>query len=153
MNKLILLFSIPVIFIGLAACSSESDNSNTKTENEVQEETGTEAELTPQKGPNGKWLANPETHQAIDSMKVLMGGHNIEADSVSYLRLNKKMSDQFVYIYQNCTMKGEAHDSLHAYLKPLNYHIQHLIDWDTASKHNSFRKVKEILAVFDEKFE
>ena len=153
MNKLIILSSIPVILIGLAACSSESDNSDTKTQNKVQGEPSPETELTPQKGPNGKWLANPETHQAIDSMKVLMGAHDIEADSVAYLRLNKKMSNQFVYIYQNCTMKGEAHDSLHAFLKPLNYHIQHLIDWDTASKHNSFMKVNDILAVFDEKFE
>jgi hypothetical protein len=40
-------------------------------------------------------------------------------NATSYASLKNELETEFTTIFQKCTMKGEAHNQLHNYLKPM----------------------------------
>ena len=79
-----------------------------------------------------KWKANQETTTAIRNMMQLVQSHsgdNIE----SYRALKGKLQKELQYIFENCSMKGKAHDQLHSYIVPLRDLIKQL-DQDELSE-------------------
>ncbi len=69
---------------------------------------------------NGKkWTANPETTQGIATMQEILNDFQADSDLIAYEQLKTRLENQFTLIFQRCTMKGEAHEQLHNYLKPM----------------------------------
>ncbi len=74
---------------------------------------------------NGKkWVANPETTEGIEKMKMLT------REAVAANRLPAKfvsgLEQEFRTIFEKCTMTGEAHEQLHHYLVPLKKQLEKL---------------------------
>ena len=68
---------------------------------------------------NGElWLANPETTKGIQKMKKRMALFNNSENLEAYVILKAGLEEDFIELFEKCTMKGEAHNQLHNYLFP-----------------------------------
>jgi len=67
----------------------------------------------------GLWKANSETTDGIVKMQKLMYSFSDEENVNAYSSLKTSLEDEFTTIFQKCTMKGESHNQLHNYLKPM----------------------------------
>ncbi len=68
---------------------------------------------------NGKkWKANSATTIGIKNMIAITGDFK-GADTADYHYLGLVLFDEYVKIFEQCNMMGEAHAQLHAYLFPL----------------------------------
>jgi hypothetical protein len=90
-----------------------------------------------------KWKANPETTEGIHNMIAI-----IEDDKSSsiedYSILAEELGEEKTNIFKQCTMKGEAHENLHAYLIPLIHLIGDLSEDSTPDE--AAKTVSEIKA-------
>ena len=66
-----------------------------------------------------KWVANPETTQGINRMLEIVAAQNDAQNFSLYEEMGKSLNLEMKTIFNQCTMKGEAHDQLHLYLIPL----------------------------------
>ena len=65
-----------------------------------------------------KWEANPETTDGIHNMKAIIEKDN-SSSLEDYSALAEDLGVEKTNIFKQCTMKGESHENLHAYLIPL----------------------------------
>lgn len=65
------------------------------------------------------WEANSETTLGIKKMILRMDSFSEKENSLAYQNLKDSLEGDFTEIFQKCTMKGEAHNQLHNYLKPM----------------------------------
>ncbi len=101
-----------------------------------------------------KWPANPETTDGIRQMQKILadymqtGGENSSRQQlVDTLNAVKKQ------IFAQCTMKGEAHNNLHAYLVPLINKINDLKTVKTTEEEKqAIARLNEHLALYDNYF-
>jgi len=66
-----------------------------------------------------KWIANIETTEGIIKMQLIMNSFSDEESINEYKLLKEKLEVEFTNIFTLCTMKGESHNQLHNYLKPI----------------------------------
>ncbi|MFK5878740.1 MAG: hypothetical protein QM478_04500 [Flavobacteriaceae bacterium] len=66
-----------------------------------------------------KWMANIETTEGIQKMQFIMNSFSDKESINEYKLLKEKLEVEFTNIFTLCTMKGESHNQLHNYLKPL----------------------------------
>src|SRR5690606_7063824 len=103
---------------------------------------------------NGRqWEANRETVLGIDKMKqtvIEYGGNKIAPEE--YQDLSKRLMEHFEYIFQECTMKGEAHNQLHNYLLPMKVYFEELHSDDRRVAENAVTKFREHLNAFPKYF-
>jgi len=66
-----------------------------------------------------KWLANVETTEGIKKMQLIMNSFSDKESINEYKLLKEKLEVEFTNIFALCTMKGESHNQLHNYLKPM----------------------------------
>ena len=52
-------------------------------------------------------------------MQNIMHSFSEEENVTAYASLKKELEEEFTTIFEKCTMKGEAHNQLHNYLKPM----------------------------------
>ena len=73
-----------------------------------------------------KWIANAETTEGIKTMQNICSHFNGDVAQLenTYLSLNT----EFNLIFERCTMKGEAHEQLHAFLIPVKNQLAVLKD-------------------------
>lgn len=65
------------------------------------------------------WEANIETTEGIKKMQLIMYSFS-DAESIKeYKLLKEELEVEFTNIFTLCTMKGEPHNQLHSYLKPM----------------------------------
>jgi hypothetical protein len=108
--RIIILFFI--ISVSLLSCKQISEDTKEHIE---EKETKGLVELN-----NGKlWKANPETTLGINKMISRMQYFSEKENLLTYKSLKDSLESDFTEIFQKCTMKGEAHNQLHNYLKPM----------------------------------
>lgn len=66
-----------------------------------------------------KWKANIETTDGIKKMQQILNSFSDKDSVEAYKTLNEKLEVEFTNIFTLCTMKGESHNQLHNYLKPM----------------------------------
>jgi hypothetical protein len=103
----------------------------------------------PQLNNGQKWEANPETKEGIKEMKNLVNVFNARTphDAVA---LHDSLEKTFTVLLQKCTMSGEAHEQLHAYLEPLHEMIGQLNEGDGSG---TARKIESYLGEFEKYFQ
>ncbi len=117
MKNLLLLLLIMIVF---PACQSKpSENATDTTTAKHEKNSGLHL------NEGAKWEANPETTQGINTMIRHVETFK-QVGSTDYLGLKSTLDADFKMIFQKCTMKGEAHDQLHAYLMPLKTELDKL---------------------------
>lgn len=119
MNNLLTLLLIMVAF---TACHNKQTEIPAATSAKTHEEV---SGLHLNQG--AKWEANPETTQGITTMINHVEDFK-RTGSAEYATLKTTLDSDFKIIFQKCTMKGEAHDQLHAYLMPLKKELDKLSD-------------------------
>lgn len=79
-----------------------------------------------------KWKANAETTEGIKTMQNICSHFNGDAEQLenTYVALNT----EFNLIFERCTMTGEAHEQLHAFLIPVKNQLAVLKDCKTECK-------------------
>lgn len=153
--KFIAIFGLTFL---MASCTGEEQNQdNTTSDVET-----TQADTRTTRGMNAlnvklndghPWEANPETVLGIEKMTVLIDDFEKEKyDPASYKNLSHALMEQFDYIFQECTMKGEAHDQLHNYLLPMKVYFEELNSDDPKVAENSLEKFDHHLKVFPKYF-
>ena len=145
MRFLILLFAI---FISVMSCKKEQEKKSVHN-TESHEATETMVMLN-----DGKlWKANIETTVGIKTMIKRMDSFTDRDNRASYKILKDSLAVDFNTILQKCTMKGEAHDQLHNYLKPMTNHFDGLESEDLATNKSSFNELEQHLKLYDDYFE
>ncbi|MBL8011879.1 MAG: hypothetical protein JNJ64_14840 [Flavobacteriales bacterium] len=101
----------------------------------------------PQKGPahagtpaavdSVRWQANPETTEGIRGMQALVDG--LPGNGLGGAQLRDSLNARMAMIFDRCTMDGEAHEALHAYLLPLMGMIKRLPDEPSSAHVDSLR--------------
>lgn len=95
-----------------------------------------------------RWVANEATIEGIARMESLV--HDFSGDDYSALQEN--LRSEFQEIFKKCTMKGEAHEELHAYLFPLMEQFGALTQESSEDREEVLEKLKWYLGEFDTYF-
>jgi len=103
---------------------------------------------------NGKrWKANAETTIGIEKMISRMQSFSEKENSLGYNQLKDSLESDFTEIFQKCNMKGEAHNQLHNYLKPMVDLFEGLDSKELESNKKNFSKLDEHLLIYKNYFE
>jgi len=66
-----------------------------------------------------RWQANKETTEGVIKMQTILNDFSKTASTEEYKTLKIDLEGAFSEVFQKCTMKGESHNQLHNYLKPM----------------------------------
>ena len=101
-----------------------------------------------------KWEANPETTQGIANMKMTLEEYASQPVTTRgyYPGLAQKLIAEFSDIFQNCTMKGDAHDQLHRYLLPMKPYLEKIGSGDTKDAEQATAELTKYLNYYDSYF-
>lgn len=139
------LRSVLLILISLFAFSC-----NTKPENETlkhHEQTISSAEIQLDHGE--KWVANAETTEGIKIMQNICSHYNGDVAQLENTYLS--LFTEFNLIFERCTMTGEAHEQLHAFLIPVKNQLAILKDCK-ADCDKEIKYLEEYLLTYDKYF-
>ena len=100
-----------------------------------------------------RWKANAETTIGIEKMISRMQSFSEKENSLEYRHLKDSLEVDFTEIFQKCTMKGEAHNQLHNYLKPMIDLFEGLDSEELESNKKSFSTLDEHLRIYKKYFE
>lgn len=95
-----------------------------------------------------RWVANHATIEGIAKMESLV--ETFSGDDYSALQEN--LRSEFQEIFKKCTMKGEAHEELHAYLFPLMELFGALTEGSEDDREQVLNELKWYLGEFDSYF-
>lgn len=99
---------VSALVTALSSCGPSSHETDTAKHS-------TQVELN-----NGeKWDANPETIEGIENMQEIIANFE-ESNEKEYAELKSQLEREFRLIFERCTMTGESHNQLHAYLTPIS---------------------------------
>ena len=146
MKKLTILSTVALLFF-ITSCSTDKhkDEQNQSEETHENHDPTTAVQLV----NGGKWMANVETTQGIQSMTQMVEG--AQADPTSLAKpLKESLLLEFTDILNKCTMKGESHEQLHNYLLPLKADIEKLSASPSAEELES---IKSYLTTYYNYFE
>ena len=99
-----------------------------------------------------KWEANIETTNGIGAMLGMVNEMPATPTLEDYKALHKKLVTRFQQIFQECTMKGEAHEQLHNYLIPLKEKLEQLEKGDLAACQKILPDIREYLGKYSHFF-
>jgi hypothetical protein len=99
------------------------------------------------------WEANIETTEGIKKMQNIMLTFSENEDVTAYASLKEELEAEFTNIFQKCTMKGEAHNQLHNYLKPMIDIFEGLESSDLKRCKSNFNTMENHLAGYANYFE
>lgn len=139
--KIILLISVIALFISCNSNKKETiDVSSIKIEGVSLDNTKL-------------WKANIETTEGIKVMQNIMRSFSEEETVTAYTLLKGELETEFTNIFQKCTMKGEAHEQLHNYLKPMIGIFEGLESSDLKTCKTNFKTMENHLAGYANYFE
>ncbi|MEZ5014486.1 MAG: hypothetical protein R2794_09360 [Chitinophagales bacterium] len=95
-----------------------------------------------------KWQANTETTQRIDDMIARTNAFADSSDLDAYHALANHLKEDYIYIFEHCTIMGNAHEMLHGYLYPLYELITPMQIGGETTCANQLTKLKEHLALY-----
>jgi hypothetical protein len=110
------------------------------------------ATLEVQLNQGAKWQANLETTAGIRAMQESMDAYISGSPPENYKALQKKLESDLQLIFQQCTMTGEAHNQLHNYLLPLKKMMDDLDAGDPVKGKETFIRIQQHLAAYDQFF-
>jgi hypothetical protein len=140
-KKVILLVSVAILFMSCNSNKKEViDTSSIKIEGVSLDNTKL-------------WQANLETTEGIKKMQSIMHSFSEEDDVTAYASLKDELEVEFTNIFQKCTMKGEAHNQLHNYLKPMIGIFEGLESSDLKTCKTNFKTMENHLAGYTNYFE
>jgi len=99
------------------------------------------------------WKANIETTEGIKKMQEIMSSFSDEENVSAYASLKTNLETEFTNIFQKCTMKGESHNQLHNYLKPMIEIFEGLESSDLKTCKENFSIMNTHLAGYQNYFE
>jgi len=82
-----------------------------------------------------------------------MASFSEKENVTAYASLKKELEAEFSNIFQKCTMKGEAHNQLHNYLKPMISIFEGLESSNLETCKASFKMMEDHLAGYANYFE
>lgn len=139
--KIILLLSVITLFTSCNSNKKETiDTSSIKIE-------GISLDNTK------RWEANLETTEGIKKMQNIMHSFSEEENTNAYASLKGELETEFTNIFQKCTMKGEAHEQLHNYLKPMIGIFEGLESSDLKTCKTNFKTMETHLEGYANYFE
>ena len=142
--KKITVFSISLMLLFLVGC-----NSNKKKEIDVSSIKIEGISLNSTK----LWQANLETTDGVKKMQRIMHSFSDKENVVAYASLKEELEVEFTIIFQKCTMKGEAHNQLHNFLKPMIAIFKGLESGNLKSCKVNFKTMENRLAGYTNYFE
>ncbi len=137
-QKTILLISIMILFLSCNQ-TKKIDTSSIKIEGVSLNDTKL-------------WQANIETTEGIKKMQNIMKSFSEEESVTRYATLKSDLETEFTNIFQKCTMKGEAHEQLHNYLKPMIGIFEGLESSNLKTCKTSFKTMENHLAGYTNYF-
>lgn len=99
------------------------------------------------------WQANLETTEGIKKMQHIVASFSEKENLPSYALLKGALEAEFTNIFEKCTMKGEAHNQLHNYLKPMIDIFEGLGSSNLNTCKASFKTIENHLAGYANYFE
>lgn len=115
-----IITSTTILLLIMACGKNPSEKqSNTLPKDAVIENSIDKDDINVQLNGENKWVANPETTSGIKKMQYLMSTFSNKESIKAYASLKEELQTEFTTIFNKCTMKGEAHNQLHNYLKPM----------------------------------
>lgn len=130
----------------LTACTSHKHEQTTET-------AGEHVHTHDIKLDNGKpWQANAETTNGIHAMQMLVNNFPDNADLSTSKVLKGELETEFNFIFEKCTMTGEAHEQLHAYLLPMKDMFARLDNADPEVCKGAVQEIKAHLSMYSTYF-
>jgi len=102
---------------------------------------------------NARWLANKETTDGIKKMQEILNNFPKTASIEKYKVLKTDLEAAFSDIFQKCTMKGESHNQLHNFLKPMLPMFDALESNDAKVREENYDLLRRQLAGYINYFE
>jgi len=103
---------------------------------------------------NGKlWAANAETTEGIKKMQQLVATFSNNNNLEKYTSLTTQLETEFSNVFAKCTMKGEAHNQLHNYLKPMIGIFENLTASESKIRKENYSILESHLAGYANYFE
>jgi len=157
MKKIIKLITVVVISITLFSCgnTSEKKESKEKTVEKIEvvkeaESHDSDEELTLNNGK--RWEANLETTEGVKMLQMQLKGFSDKESVEAYATLTKELETTFAEIFAKCTMKGEAHNQLHNFLKPMLELFDGMKSGDLNECNKSYDILNKHLTLYKEYF-
>lgn len=140
----------------LNSCVSNTDKKGKVSieKDKIKQEKEINADTTALLLDNGdKWKANPETTSGIIAMQKLLNNFDSSSSTIEYKKLKVELEDEFTMVFKKCTMKGEAHNQLHNFLKPMIPIFEGLESDDISICKINYRLLDSHLKIFADFFE
>lgn len=99
------------------------------------------------------WQANSETTEGIKTMQNILNSFSEDGTVTAYASLKGDLETEFTNIFQKCTMKGESHNQLHNYLKPMLPMFDALESTDSMVREKAYDNFKRHLTGYANYFE
>ncbi len=116
---------------------------------EVKKEKTHKADETLRLNDGEFWIANPETTQGVLKMRATMNDFSGGKTAKDYATLTTTLEEQFSDIFAKCTMKGDAHNQLHNFLKPMLPLFNDMKSDDIETCKKSFTTLKNHLSQYE----
>lgn len=143
-----IFFLIFVVVISIISCKKDQKVKNIKYQ--VNHEATEDLVLL---DDGNLWKANIETTVGINTMIKRMNSFSDKEVISSFNSLKDSLESDFTMIFQKCTMKGEAHNQLHNFLKPMVDLFEDLGSEDLIICKNSFNELERHLMLYENYFE
>jgi len=102
---------------------------------------------------NALWKANIETTKGIQKMLKTVSNFSSDASLTDYKLLKTNLESDFSEIFQKCNMKGEAHNQLHNYLKPMLPMLDAFESENKEIRSQNYKQLKKHLLGYTNYFE
>ncbi len=157
MKYIIKIISVITILIFTTSCKDNVENKDTSPKVEESTETKQPEEHHHETGvvqlnDGKKWEANLETTDGIKKMQEIMTAFTDKESPKAYISLKENLETEFTTIFEKCTMKGESHNQLHNYLKPMLGLFDGLITDDINTRKKSFETINKHLSHYSNYF-
>jgi len=100
-----------------------------------------------------RWNANKETSDGIKKMQKRLDEFSKKSSLADYKTLKTNLETDFSEIFEKCTMKGESHNQLHNYLKPMLPMFDALESNDVKVREENYNRFRRHLAGYTNYFE
>ncbi len=145
-NKIVAL----LIALIVISCGSHSDNHKQHSDKN-HENNHAHHRSEPHLDNGKKWQANPETTEGINNMIEMIQTYSNE-DIMDHRFLSDSLNAEYNMIFRNCTMKGEAHNQLHAYLLPIQEMLNGMSSSNADTSKFYFEKLEKYMPKYTKYF-
>jgi len=151
-----LIYTIAIL-VFIISCKDKVENKATTTITDKNIETKQAEEQHHKTGDlqlnNGeKWKANLETTDGIKKMQEIMTAFTDKESPKAYTSLKENLETEFTMIFEKCTMKGESHNQLHNYLKPMLALFDGLVSQNLDTCKANYQKMNKHLSNYNNYF-